>query len=199
MSEAINLSIPFTAIDPVTGAVKYSGTASDPGVLANADTQILVGVKHPLDGWVDGESNFHPVPEAPGREFVWDWGTKSWSDPRTLSELKEARWTLIKQARDDAEQAGFLWDGSTFDSDMVSQSRIQGASQLATLALINSQPFSIGWTLADNSVRTLDAQAMIAVGTAMGQHINDQHAKGRMLRAQLDAAITPEDIEAVEW
>lgn len=112
---------------------------------------------------------------------------------------KEISWARLKVNREQAEHGGFVWDGSTFDSDPVSQSRIQGASQLATLALINSQPFSIDWTLADNTVRTLDAQAMIAVGTAMGQHINAQHAKGRMLRAQLDAAQTAEEITAVVW
>lgn len=112
---------------------------------------------------------------------------------------KETKWGMLKLDRDAAENAGFTWDGSTFDSDKTSQSRIQGASQLAILAVSSGSPFSIDWTLADNTVRTLSAQDMIAVGVAMGQHIQAQHAKGRQLRANLDAATTPQEIDSIQW
>lgn len=107
---------------------------------------------------------------------------------------QEAKWIEIKLARDAAEFGGFTWDGSRFDSDQISQSRIQGAVQLAAMG----PGFEIDWTLADNSARTLDAAAMFAVGAALGQHVNAQHAKGRDLRTRIDAA-TPEEIEAITW
>lgn len=139
------------------------------------------------------------IPPEASEHKVFDLISESWIDPRTVGDLRDAKWGLVKQARDAAEYGGFVWDGSTFDSDMVSQSRIQGAAQLATLAQIGGQPFSINWTLADNTVRTLSAADMIGVGNALGMHINTQHGKGRLLRTQLDAAVTLAEIEAINW
>lgn len=112
---------------------------------------------------------------------------------------KDIKWARIKELRDAAEEAGFVWDGSTFDSDKTSQSRIQGAAQLATLAKINNQPLSIEWTLMNNGTRSLSADDMIAVGMALGAHINEQHVRARQLREQIEAATTPEQVQAVRW
>ena len=60
------------------------------------------------------------------------------------------------------------------------------AAQLTAAA-----PFSVDWTLADNTVRALNAQNMLDVGRALGAHIITRHAKGRALRARIDAATTP--------
>ena len=146
---------------------------------------------------VDGE----PVafPAKPGAHHVWDWAASQWTDPRTLADLKAAKWREIKAARTTTEFGGFTWDGSAFDSDQVSQSRIQGAAQLATLAQMQGQPFAIDWTLADNGVRTLSAQDMIAVGVAMGMHIQAQHHASRLLRDQINAATTAQEVEAITW
>jgi hypothetical protein len=45
--------------------------------------------------------------------------------------------------------------------------------------------FSIDWTLADNTVRTLSQADMVNVGLAMGQHIQTQFSKARSLRSQI--------------
>jgi len=117
------------------------------------------------------------------------------SDPRTLQDLKDAQWALIKQARSQAEYAGFTWDGSTFDSDAISQNRITGAVTLAQL----SSTFTIDWTLATNQVRTLNQSEMLQVGAALGAHVQTQFAKGQSLRVQIDAATTQAEVEAVVW
>ena len=139
------------------------------------------------------------MPPKPTPHHVFDYATKQWIDPRTLQDFKDAKWAEIKQHRDAAENGGFDWGGSSFDSTPISQSRIQGAAQLATLAMINNQPFSIEWTLADNSVRTLNAEEMIDVGMVLGQHINNCHAKARLLRAKIESAQTKEEVEAIHW
>lgn len=116
-----------------------------------------------------------------------------------LDTAKARRWAQLRAERNDREYGGFTWDGSAFDSDARSQSRIQGAAQLATLAAMASETFSIDWTLADNTVRTLSGSDMLAVGTAMGTHIAAMHATARTLREQLEAAQTIEAVEAVTW
>lgn len=191
--------IPFTAYDTTTGEVLYGGMASAPQSLASAETSVLEGAANEGPGWIDGAMQYNPQPARPSEVHVWSWATKTWVDPRSLPDFKAAKWAEIKRARDQAEFGGFTWDGSAFDSDPTSQSRIQGAAQLATLAQLASQPFSIDWTLADNTVRTLSAADMIAVGTAMGVHISTQHASGRVKRQQIDAASTVEEVNAVAW
>jgi len=94
-----------------------------------------------------------------------------------------------------AEFGGFTWDGSPFDSDAISQSRIQGAVQLAATA----PGFTIDWTLANNSVRNLSAADLANVGAALGMHVATQHAKARTLRSQIEAATTVAEVDAVTW
>lgn len=118
------------------------------------------------------------------------------------TELETARlnkWNNIKAYRDRQEYGGFVWDGSVFDSDPQSQSRIQGAVQLAILAQQAGQPFSITWTLQDNTVRTLNGQEIIAVGQALAAHVQAIHQIGRVLREQVNSATTVEEINSIVW
>lgn len=133
--------------------------------------------------------------DAPSDSHTFNWQTKQWEDPRTLQDFREAQWATIKQARTNAEYVGFTWDGSTFDSDAISQNRITGAVTLAQM----SPEFTIGWVLADNSVRTLNQMDMLQVGGALGQHVAAIFAKAAGLRAQIEAATTREAVELVVW
>lgn len=112
---------------------------------------------------------------------------------------KELKWAQIKQARAKEEYAGFTWNSTIFDSDVISQNRITGAVMLAQMAIAGGQPYSIEWTLKDNTVRTLTAQDMLAVGTALGAHVQTQFSKGQALRAQIEAATTQAEVEAISW
>ena len=127
-------------------------------------------------------------PERPSPEHVWCPLNLVWLPPvaKPLNQVKAAMWVKVKQARAAAEYGGFTWDGSTFDSDQISQVRIGLNVAQAQM----DSAFSIGWTLADNSVRTLSAADMIAVGVALGQHVNACHEKARVLRAEIEAAAT---------
>ena len=130
--------------------------------------------------------------------YAWDNYTMQWVDARSLQELRQDQWVLVKAARDRAEAAGFVWDGSYFDSDPVSQSRIQGAVILAMQALSAGVEFTIDWTLADNTVRTLSAIDMTAVGHALSVHVETQHTIGRTLRAAIEGADT-NTVKTMVW
>lgn len=134
-------------------------------------------------------------PPQPSPYHAFNWHTQQWQDPRTLADLKAAQWTAIKQARSAAEYTGFTWDGSTFDSDAISQNRITGAVALAQM----SSTFSIGWVLADNTVRTLSQSDMLQVGAALGAHVAAIFAKGVLLREAIEAATTAEEVAGVVW
>jgi hypothetical protein len=134
-------------------------------------------------------------PAKPEGFCVFDYTLKQWIDNRGLQELADAQWLLIKTARESAVASGFHWDGSKFDSDQISQERIQGAVSLAGL----SPTFEITWTLFDNTHRVLNKEQMIAVGVALGAHVQTQFDKARALRDQIDAATTREAVFAVVW
>jgi hypothetical protein len=142
-----------------------------------------------------GEFALMPAKTAPHLQF--NYSTKQWEDTRSIAKAREDQWEKVKKQRNAAEFSTFTWDDSTFDADDVSQRRIQGASQLAMLAQGAGQPFQIDWTLANNTVRTLSGEEMIALGIALGQHVATQHGIARTLRAAIDAAQTIEAIEQI--
>jgi len=163
---------------------------------------IGIGLAYPHSHYVMGGNLLrYSASEALSKENkppwarVWNNALMAWEDQRTLQDIKDEQWSLIKQARSQAEYSGFTWDGSTFDSDEKSQNRITGA---VTLAQINPA-FAIDWVLADNTTRTLGQNDMLQVGGALGTHVATQFAKGVGLRAQIDAATTKEAVEAVVW
>lgn len=135
-------------------------------------------------------------PPFPAR---WSNTEMRWIDLRSLEQVKADCWAAIKAQRDAAEWGGFDTPFGRFDSDPRSQAKIIGAAQLASIAAARGEPFSIRWTLQDNSTVVLDAPAMIAVGVAMGQHIDSVHQIGRAKRAAIEAATTYDAVMAVTW
>lgn len=133
----------------------------------------------------------------PSPAHVWNWANKQWI--YDIIEDQTQTWSRIKSIREAVEFGFFESNGHTFDGDSESRSRIQGAAQLAMLAQSTAQPFSIDWTLADNTQVTLTAAEMIGVGVSLGQHVNNAHSIARVLRAQIEAATTPEELETIQW
>ena len=153
----------------------------------------------------DGRDYYHeagawvPRPDRPSPAHEWRPAARAWVDPRTLEDLRIETWARIKAERERIEFGGFAWDGSRFDSDEISQSRIQGTVMLAQLATAAGSRFSITWTLADNVRRRMTAGDMIAVGVAMGEHIQSAHDRASTLRELINAATTAEQLEAITW
>ena len=185
----------YIAYEASTGRILQIATAPLNGQefggcsILESDTRVV-----PPDSYIfDGE--VVSPPQKPSPHHTFDYTTKQWVDPRTLSDLQAAKWAQIKRDRDEAEFGGFTWDGSPFDSDAISQSRIQGAVQLAAMA----PGFTIDWTLANNSVRNLSAADLANVGAALVMHVAAQHDKARTLRSQIEAATTVAEVDAVTW
>lgn len=144
--------------------------------------------------WIDAGVPV-PYPPRPSQCANLDHATKQWTDPRTLEQVQTMVWEGMKVLRFQKEAAGFTWDGSVFDSDQISQSRIMGAVQLAEM----NPEFEIPWTLEDNTVRVLSASNMKAVGAALGSHVATIFARAQELRAEIYAATTIAAVEAVTW
>ena len=145
--------------------------------------------------YVDESGAVVTLPDKPSVHHKFDYPTKTWVDTRSLEEHKTAQWALIKAARIEAEFGGFTWDGSMFDSDQVSQARIQGAVLLAT----SNPDFAVDWTLEDNTVRSLTADDLIAISQALGEHVSLQHSRARDARALLDQATSISEVQSISF
>ena len=132
-------------------------------------------------------------PKKPAEFYKWYLNT--WVID--LDQLKDIKWNTVKSKRQQIEDGGFVWNNYTFDSNLTSQSRIQGACQLA---LMDTANFTIDWTLQNNLVLTLSGTDMLQVGIAMGQHINSTHIHARNLRTDIYACTTKEQLELIgDW
>lgn len=191
------MSINFTVFIKKTGQVLFGGSASEPSAFETDENGVLIGVSS--DSGYVFEGDIYVLPQQPSPAHTFNYTTKQWEDLRTLDDLKAAQWTQIKQARSQAEYAGFTWDGSTFDSDAISQQRINGAVSLALIAKQANQPYSITWTLADNTLRVLSAGDMVSVGLALGTHMQTVFNKGQQIQQQIEAATTKEEIDDIIW
>lgn len=114
----------------------------------------------------------------------------------TLDELKEQKREEINQARDAAEQGGFEYNGKTFDSDQVSAQRISMAAQAMALAPDGT---TITWTCQDNTTVDLTAKDLVGLVVALAAWSNTCHQKATELKAQIEAAETAEEVEAIKW
>lgn len=163
--------------------VKYNSWS--PEYLENVDLTVMT---HPE--WTGSSVK-------PSSGHIWNPIQQVWIAPpeKPLSEVKELKWQEIKQARSTQEFGGFTWDGSLFDSTPVSVQRINGA---VTLCMLNSS-LTLDWTLADNTVRNLTATQIIAVGIALGTHVNFCHEKARLLRTQIESATTAAAVASITW
>ena len=178
-----------------SGHITSVGTTCFPELLETPEQGVLTHITADIENDYVHQGEIHHKGDRPSKAHVFDYSTKTWVDPRTLDEHKSAQWALIKAARDEAEFGGFTWDGSVFDSDQVSQARIQGAVLLAT----GNPNFVVDWTLADNTVRSLTADDLIVLSLALGEHVSLQHSRARDARALLDQATSLSEVQSISF
>ena len=95
---------------------------------------------------------------------LWERG---FAPQKSLDKLKLEKRAEINAARDAAEQGGFFYMGKTFDSDVVSCIRIQGAAQSMQAAAMAEDVPTITWTCQDNSTIELTAQELMGLSVAL--------------------------------
>lgn len=104
----------------------------------------------------------------------------------------------VKAKREAVINGGSDTPSGRVDTDDVSRGKIAGASFVAFVAKSTSVPFTIEWTMQDNSFQALDADQMIAVGTAVAFHVNAAHDRARALQTELEAAPTVVDLLKID-
>ena len=113
----------------------------------------------------------------------------------TLDELKAAKRAEIAAARYADETGGCTVDGVTIATDRGSQALLTAAVVTARLDL----EFKTRWKCADGRFVTLDAMQLRAIGDAVIAHVEACFAREGELCEQIDAAQTPEELDAIQW
>ena len=114
-------------------------------------------------------------------------------------ELQTQKWEEFKQLRDNYKSLGFISNKNIYDSDDESISYINSAVLIATIPKSVSQPFSIDWTLKNNTTVSLDADQMIQVGMDCMTYAQGIFNQGISYRTQINAATTQEELDAIKW
>lgn len=128
--------------------------------------------------------------------YTWVPKDCNYQDLRLLEEAKTQRWEAIKKIRSQKESGTFFHNNVEYDVDQI---HIPGATQLALLSKASGEPFSINWTTASNSVVTLNADQMVALGTALASYVSGLYDTARVLRDQINAAVTNADVDSINW
>ena len=113
-----------------------------------------------------------------------------------LDELKEQKRVEINRARNATEQGGFEYMGKVFDSDQVSCIRISSAAQAMQYAQDDA---TITWTTQDNSTIDLNKAQLMGLVVALAQHSNECHQKATVLKAQIEACESQEELDKIVW
>ena len=116
-------------------------------------------------------------------------------DTRTpLERAKAAKLVELAAARYAAEVAGVVVNGMRVRTDRESQAMITGAA----LAAVQDANYTCKWKTESGFV-TLTATQIIAVATSVRAHVQAQFDREAELIVQVNAAITVEAVEAIQW
>lgn len=111
----------------------------------------------------------------------------------TLDEVKADKIISLKADRDRLEVEDIEVDGHLYDYDEKARERINNA-----IIALQASGTSILWTLADNDSVLVTAQDLIAVVSAVAVRSNALHIAYRDAKARVNAAMTAEEVNAVE-
>lgn len=116
--------------------------------------------------------------------------------PKTADEVKGELLAHAAAKRYDVETGGVVVGGSRIATDRASQAMVSGAFTMA-----KDNPEAVFEFKAEAGFVTLDAETMIAVGRAVGAHVQAAFAIEATLAAAIAAGgvTTPEEIDGADW
>lgn len=121
-------------------------------------------------------------------------------EPKTLEELKQLKNAQIDKWRGEANRTSFSFSDKQIAVDVLSRSDIDGIA--AYVSLHNALPpsFPGSWKAMDNSyVPIPDVDTFKSMIAAMVVQGSANFTKSQQLKAQLEAATSDVEVEAIQW
>lgn len=149
--------------------------------------------------------NFYDLSEALGADGVFIPRTISDTDLEQLGvvvaeaeepigNIRARKIMELKRQRDAAEVEPIEYDGHLYDYDSKARDRISAA----IIALeLQGEGATIEWTTADNDDAVVTAQDLRMIIASVAARSNKLHTAYRAAKAQVEAASTAEEVEAV--
>ena len=134
------------------------------------------------------------IPLSISEEALKDLGVTVITEEESLESTKEHKILTLKIQRDAAEVEPIEYDGHLYDYDSKARDRISAA----IIALeLQGEGATIEWTTADNEDAVVTAQDLRMIIAAVAVRSNALHTAYRAAKAQVEAAGTATEVEAV--
>ena len=134
------------------------------------------------------------IPLAISEESLKDLGVTVLTEEESLESVKEHKILTLKTQRDSLEVEPIAYNGHLYDYDSKARDRISAA----IIALeLQGEGATIEWTTADNDDAVVTAQDLRMIIASVAARSNKLHTAYRAARAQVEAASTAEEVEAV--
>lgn len=150
-------------------------------------------------------SNIYELSEALGQEGIFiplslsdatlaDLNVTVTHEEEPLENVKQRKIMELKRQRDAAEVEPVEYAGYLYDYDSKARDRIAAA----IIALdVQGDGAKISWTTADNEDAVVTAQDLRMIITSVAARSNKLHTSYRAAKAQVEAASTAAEVEAV--
>ena len=134
------------------------------------------------------------IPLSIGDEALTELGVTVTHEEEPLENVKQRKIIELKRRRDTAEVEPITYNGHRFDYDDKARDRISAA----IIALeLQGEGATIEWTTADNADTPVTANDLKMIIAAVAARSNKLHTAYRTAKAQVAAASTAEEVEAV--
>lgn len=150
-------------------------------------------------------SNLYDLSEALGKDGIFiplsisdealaELGVTVTHEEEPIENVKQRKILMLKRQRDTAEVEPIEYNGHSFDYDDKARDRINAA----IIALeMQGEGATIEWTTADNEDAVVTAQDLRMIIASVAARSNKLHTAYRAAKAQVEAASTAEEVEAV--
>lgn len=134
------------------------------------------------------------IPLSIGDEALTELGVTVTHEEEPIENVKQRKILMLKRQRDTAEVEPIEYNGHSFDYDDKARDRI--AAAIIALEL-QGEEATIEWTTADNDDAVVTAQDLRMIIASVAARSNKLHTAYRAAKAQVEAASTAEEVEAV--
>ncbi len=134
------------------------------------------------------------IPLSIGDEALTELGVTVTHEEEPIENVKQRKILMLKRRRDTAEVEPIAYNGHLYDYDSKARDRIAAA----IIALdVQGAGAKISWTTADNEDAVVTAQDLRMIIASVAARSNKLHTAYRAAKAQVEAASTAEEVEAV--
>ena len=191
----------YVKYDSTTGQILMAGFSYFPEkLILDPSVEKLLICESAVDSnnkYVNGSGVLVDKGESPGPQFIFNYQTKQWEDPRTLQSFKEAAYKKIEEWRNQQENQTFQFThaGRQWDAGIITRQRMQPVLGL------NQLPEGFFWTDAAN----VDVPVTMASLQALAQAHEEAlvikgfeiHAQQRAMKNAVEAATSKEAVESI--